>query len=192
MARRKKRQRSSDDRAAQLRSGRRQVSNEDRSPEDRGARLRAQMGRKQIPSTRDLREALGPQGPSRTGVQEDRAAQLRGQLSQGNKSAERMAQRALMGEMQNRTELEGRGDASRSPTSTLEQFKEEARRRSRQAGPNLFRQRGGREAISQVIQRPESPGARGQRDLPDHIRGRLESARAGRAGVPQDARRLTN
>ena len=176
MARRKKRQRSSDDRAAQLRR-RRQASNENI----------------ERPSF-DAGPSRSP-GPSRTGVQEDRAAQLRGQLSQGNKSAERMAQRALMGEMQNRTELEGRGDVSRPTTATLEQFKEEARRRSRQAGPNLSRQRGGREPSRRHLmqtQGPESLGARGQRDLPDHIRGTLESVNAARAGVPQDARRLTN
>ena len=210
MARRKKRQRSSDDRAAQLRR-RRQVSNEDLGPDDRAARLRAQMGRKQTPSTRDLQEALGPQGPSRTGAQEDRAAQLRGQLSQGNKSAERMAQRALMGEMQNRNQgnmpsrldregsvreaalareaelFGGRNPNRRNPQADVPQQRPPVRGASRRTQ--------GREPSRRHLmqtQGPESLGARGQRDLADHARRALESASAARAGVPQDARRLTN
>ncbi len=147
---------------------------------------------KPSPSTRDLQEALGP------------PAQLRGQLSQGNKSA----QRALMGEMQNRNQgnmpsrlgregsvreaalareaelFGGRNPNRRNPQADVPQQRPPVRGASRRTQ--------GREPSRRHLmqtQGPESLGARGQRDLPDHARRALES---GRAGVPQDARRLTN
>ena len=147
---------------------------------------------KPSPSTRDLQEALGP------------PAQLRGQLSQGNKSA----QRALLSEMQKRNQgnmpsrldregsvreaalareaelFGGRNPNRRNPQADVPQQRPPVRGASRRTQ--------GREPSRRHLmqtQGPESLGARGQRDLADHARRALES---GRAGVPQDARRLTN